>query len=246
MGGDGVPVKQSNARMVEWEDGSKSLLLGEEFMDVIVESAADNAQMWGQIPGQPLLECHGTVDKKWIIKTSGLKSKTHKKLSAALEKRLQNTTRGAKQVIVTHDTEAEHEKKERERDELLRSRELLVAKQDKMRKEYDVEGGWNLEDRQQERRDDHFGKARAQKRDKSASGSSSSSKSSSSSDSKDDKQPAAQEKADSDGQEPAEPTEQAVAEPAADASDSDEDDGAAVGAKGRKRQRLVDDDESDE
>ena len=54
-------------------------------------------------------------------------------------------------VIIHHNPEAEHEQRERvpaarrelaepwcqERDEVLRSREMLAAKQDKMRKEYD-------------------------------------------------------------------------------------------------------------
>ena len=56
-------------------------------------------------------------------------SKSHRAHSAALERNIQNHTRVAKELVIHHNPDAEHEKREKERDELLKSRELLEARQ---------------------------------------------------------------------------------------------------------------------
>jgi len=77
------------------------------------------------------------ISNKITIKPGDRASKSHRAHSAALERNIQNHTRVAKELVIHHNPDAEHEKRERERDEILKSREQLEARQDEYRKKYD-------------------------------------------------------------------------------------------------------------
>eukprot|EP00658_Telonema_sp_P-2_P046846 TRINITY_DN3518_c0_g1_i1.p1 TRINITY_DN3518_c0_g1~~TRINITY_DN3518_c0_g1_i1.p1 ORF type:complete len:257 (-),score=80.64 TRINITY_DN3518_c0_g1_i1:55-825(-) len=246
---EGNPIKQANAHLVEWSDGSLQLMVGKELMDVDKREAPKNAQLWGRFDGQPLLECHAMIHSKYTVKPGDLQTSTHRQLSAALEKKLSTNYRGAKQVIIHHNPDAEHEQKEKERDDLLRSREKLEADQDKLRRQYDPMSLEFLEDGNgpSVARDFRHKRSWSDKHGGAHGANGSSSRSSSESDPEPEPETIEQQR-DAEMAEPAtDPMGTGANQQQDDDDDDDDDDDAGLAQnRVRKRQRIVNDDDDDD
>lgn len=126
---EGKRVPESNVRMVEWSDGSRTLMVGEEAFAVREAANAAHTELWVRHDrgASDILECQGFLQKKITLRPQSLKSKAHARLAVAAnlhEWKNRDETRVKmfnEKAFENH--EKTHEKREKARDEELRSRE---------------------------------------------------------------------------------------------------------------------------
>ena len=91
----GEKIVESNARLITWSDGTKSLQIGEEILDIDVKPLAKNKHwIYKQVMNTPpdgepdtVLECAGDyVKSRWSVKPSSVNSRSHKELVALQQK----------------------------------------------------------------------------------------------------------------------------------------------------------------
>ncbi|KAI8876249.1 Leo1-like protein, partial [Backusella circina FSU 941] len=77
---------ESNAHLVEWEDGRVSLMLGTECFDVSVKPMGDHehAYLLAHQTGSGALESQTEFTDHMTFRPSGLKSDTHRHLTAQI------------------------------------------------------------------------------------------------------------------------------------------------------------------
>lgn len=77
---------ESNARLIEWEDGSMSLLLGSEYFDVNVKpmSNEEHHYLLAHQTSSGILESHLKFTNNMVFRPSDLKSDTHRNLTAQI------------------------------------------------------------------------------------------------------------------------------------------------------------------
>lgn len=88
---DGNQVNQSNARMVEWSDGSRSLYLGSEIFDVNEKSIGDCNHLYIRQGMRQGLQGQAIFHSKLSIRPNSTESFTHRKLTLSLADRSQKT-----------------------------------------------------------------------------------------------------------------------------------------------------------
>jgi len=71
---DGRPQYESNSRLVEWEDGSKTLYVGSEAFDI---TEIDDRVVLFEENSQDVHVCHGTVNTRLVATPRNLESVTH-------------------------------------------------------------------------------------------------------------------------------------------------------------------------
>lgn len=86
---DGNEKIESNARIVEWSDGSMSLHLGSEMFDVNEKSVGESSHLFVRM--RPCLQALAVFDKKLSIRPNSTESFTHRKLTLSLADRSQKT-----------------------------------------------------------------------------------------------------------------------------------------------------------
>ena len=135
VGADGQLTRESNARMVRWSDGSVTLSVGEEVMDVReFDTSTDHTYLFTRHSN--LIQGQGPLTKKVTFRPASLTSGSHKRLAAAVERQ-----HGARQQRVRATTtlvDPKKEKEDRERAEEARIKDLekLADKQQKQMRKY--------------------------------------------------------------------------------------------------------------
>eukprot|EP00697_Spironema_sp_BW2_P007252 gnl/Spiro4/2148_TR1026_c0_g1_i1.p1 gnl/Spiro4/2148_TR1026_c0_g1~~gnl/Spiro4/2148_TR1026_c0_g1_i1.p1 ORF type:complete len:445 (+),score=125.31 gnl/Spiro4/2148_TR1026_c0_g1_i1:77-1336(+) len=81
------PLRESNARFVEWSDGSILLLVGNEVFDVNVQdiSKTDNSYVFSR--WRHNMQCHGKLRQKMAFRPISLESSSHRLLSDEMKNR---------------------------------------------------------------------------------------------------------------------------------------------------------------
>lgn len=88
---NGEEVKQSNARVVEWSDGTMSLYLGSEIFDVNEKSIGECSHLFIRQGLRQGLQGQAIFNSKLSIRPNSTESFTHRKLTLSLADRSQKT-----------------------------------------------------------------------------------------------------------------------------------------------------------
>eukprot|EP00933_Yihiella_yeosuensis_P062843 TRINITY_DN65849_c0_g1_i1.p1 TRINITY_DN65849_c0_g1~~TRINITY_DN65849_c0_g1_i1.p1 ORF type:complete len:407 (+),score=110.96 TRINITY_DN65849_c0_g1_i1:114-1223(+) len=86
----GRPKYESNSRIVEWEDGSKTLHIGGEIYNL--STIEDRIQLYEK-NSQDLYVCHGNVNKRIVATPQSLSSATHEALKRSQYRKYEATRR---------------------------------------------------------------------------------------------------------------------------------------------------------
>lgn len=132
---NGELINESNAQVIEWEDGSLSLKLGEEYFDVIQSDLTDTfLATYSEESG--LLTTDGVFTNSLKIVPTSTNSNIHRKLTSAIQAR-QQTKPGAQSVFVDKDPEQEARRLEKQQEQLIRERRRKELKEKKDSERYD-------------------------------------------------------------------------------------------------------------
>eukprot|EP00511_Aplanochytrium_stocchinoi_P000557 CAMPEP_0204844124 /NCGR_PEP_ID=MMETSP1346-20131115/48380_1 /ASSEMBLY_ACC=CAM_ASM_000771 /TAXON_ID=215587 /ORGANISM="Aplanochytrium stocchinoi, Strain GSBS06" /LENGTH=531 /DNA_ID=CAMNT_0051983385 /DNA_START=143 /DNA_END=1739 /DNA_ORIENTATION=- len=127
---NGNPILESNAKFVEWSDGSVQLLIGEQIFDVKTEKV-DSQFLYtaskDSNSGTSCLESHGLVSSQVMFRPTDLKSSAHKDLALKVKER---TLKGfkIKETESIKDPEALQEQRAKAKEERLRMQQRQRAK----------------------------------------------------------------------------------------------------------------------
>ncbi|KAM3278190.1 hypothetical protein ACQJBY_045825 [Aegilops geniculata] len=110
---DGTESLESNARFVQWKDGSMQLLIGHVALDVSVEESSQHTHLFRK-NGKGLLQSQGRLLQKMRIMPPESSSSSHSSLTAPVDSQNEKTIK----VQTWYDKKyPERMKQERERDE---------------------------------------------------------------------------------------------------------------------------------
>ncbi|XP_048531830.1 protein LEO1 homolog isoform X2 [Triticum urartu] len=110
---DGTESLESNARFVQWKDGSMQLLIGHVALDVSVEESSQHTHLFRK-NGKGLLQSQGRLLQKMRIMPPESSSRSHSSLTAPIDSQNEKTIK----VQTWYDKKyPERMKQERERDE---------------------------------------------------------------------------------------------------------------------------------
>lgn len=127
---------ESNAQIVEWEDGSLSLKLGDEIFDVISTNIKDTylttENSTQDNNNDKLIHLvDGSVSKTIKFVPTSTNSKIHKRLTSALQSRQQGNKPGAQSVFVEVDPEKEARRLEKLVEDQIREKRRQALKLEK-------------------------------------------------------------------------------------------------------------------
>lgn len=88
---EGNEQVESNARIVEWSDGTMSLYLGSEIFDVNVKPISEISHLFVRMGVRQGLQCQALFDTKLSVRPNSTESSTHRKLTLSLADRSQKT-----------------------------------------------------------------------------------------------------------------------------------------------------------
>ena len=128
---------KSNAKFVEWSDGSRTLHLGEEVFNVM-ESAVSSKQGLNQYVfarHQGLMEGKAKISKRMQFRPATTDSHTHKRLRDAIEKKHGARAKGTMRFVSNVDPEREKEASDRLFEQRAREEAQLQRKRKKMMSE---------------------------------------------------------------------------------------------------------------
>ncbi|KAL8547124.1 hypothetical protein ACS0TY_006735 [Phlomoides rotata] len=132
---DGTTSIESNARFVEWSDGSLQLLIGNEVLDISKQDARDEQSHLFIRHGKGILQSQGRILSKMRFMPSSLTSKSHRMLTALVDSRHKKVYK-VKNCITDIDPEREKEKKEKALSQSIKASELLSRKKEKVHHKY--------------------------------------------------------------------------------------------------------------
>ncbi|KAJ1453399.1 Leo1-like protein-domain-containing protein [Pelagophyceae sp. CCMP2097] len=121
LGADGAPMRESNARLVKWSNGTTQLLVGDERFDV-VERALTSTYLFLQSKPRGASMClfgHAKLDAELRLRPTNLSSDAHKAFTLQARKASIKTAR-IKEVYSMEDPEAAKRERVRQRDDELR------------------------------------------------------------------------------------------------------------------------------
>ena len=124
---DGSTKTESNARFVKWSDGSVQLLLGDEVLSVS-EQPMQGHNSYLYVRHQGLIQAQAHVASKLVFKPTNLDSRTHLRLTRAIDTKHVKTKKTQKFIAVV-DPEREKEEMDREAERVNKEQELLARKQ---------------------------------------------------------------------------------------------------------------------
>lgn len=149
LGEDGNLTRESNAKIVRWDDGSMSLKLGNELFDVQCQPMQrDNHLFMRQGAG---LQGHAVFGKKLVFRPFSTDSITHRKVTLSMADR---TSKSQKVKVINdlgQDPEAQKAEMVRREEERLRAQNRREAQQRRNRMRPSVRTGLSasyLEDRE--------------------------------------------------------------------------------------------------
>lgn len=132
---DGTVNKESNARFVQWSDGSLQLLIGNEVLDISVQEADhDQAHLFLR-HGKGILQSQGQLLRKMKFMPSSLTSKSHRLLTALVDSRHKKVYK-VKNCITDIDPEREKEEKRKIEGQTIRANEQLSRRREKVNRKY--------------------------------------------------------------------------------------------------------------
>jgi RNA polymerase-associated protein LEO1 len=133
---DGNHFRESNSRLVRWSDGSVTLSVGDEVMDVReIDVSGDHSFLFARHSN--LIQGQGPLNKKITLRPASLTSTSHKRLAAAVVKHHGNSRQQRVRATTTL-VDPKKEKEDQERAEAARIKDLekLADKQQKQMKKY--------------------------------------------------------------------------------------------------------------
>lgn len=138
----GLITKESNATIVEWEDGSMSLKIGDEYCDIITNEL-ECTLLVKTYPRANLLQTigdAGIIKEKCMFVPATMKSNLHKRLAKAVQAQTnkENAKMGPRTVYMKNDPALELEKLEKQIDAVARAKRRDELKELK-RKEKELE-----------------------------------------------------------------------------------------------------------
>ena len=125
---------KSNAKFVEWSDGSRTLHLGEEVFTV-TENAVSSKQGLNQFVfarHQGMMEGKAKISKRMQFRPATTDSHTHKRLRDAIEKKHGARSKGTMRFVSNVDPEKEKEASDRLFEQRAREEAQLQRKRKKM------------------------------------------------------------------------------------------------------------------
>ncbi|KZV21701.1 hypothetical protein F511_02859 [Dorcoceras hygrometricum] len=147
---DGSISIESNARFVEWSDGSLQLLIGNEVLDISKQDAQhEQAHLFirhgkarfsflsacAQVQIGGILQSQGSISSKIRFMPSSLSSNSHRLLTALVDSRHKKVYK-VKNCITDIDPEREKEQKEKAVSQSIKASELLNRKKEKVNRKY--------------------------------------------------------------------------------------------------------------
>ncbi|KAL7114952.1 hypothetical protein ACP275_04G153600 [Erythranthe tilingii] len=132
---DGTSSIESNARFVEWSDGSLQLLIGNEVLDISKQDAQHEQAHLFVRHGKGILQSQGRILSKMRFMPSSLTSKSHRLLTALVDSRNKKVYK-VKNCVTDIDPEREKEKKEKAVSQSIKATELLSRKKEKVTRKY--------------------------------------------------------------------------------------------------------------
>ncbi|XP_057805093.1 protein LEO1 homolog [Salvia miltiorrhiza] len=132
---DGRTSIESNARFVEWSDGSLQLLIGNEVLDISKQDAQHEQAHLFVRHGRGILQSQGRILKKMRFMPSSLASNSHRLLTALVDSRHKKVYK-VKNCITDIDPEREKEQKEKAVHQSIKANELLSRKKEKVSRKY--------------------------------------------------------------------------------------------------------------
>ncbi|KAG2184530.1 hypothetical protein INT43_000439 [Umbelopsis isabellina] len=125
---NGKLATESNARLIEWEDGTMSLLLGSEYFDVNVKpmSNEEHHYLLAHQTSSGILESHLKFTNNMVFRPSDLKSDTHRNLTAQIADKHVKKTR-TKMFMTEQDPELVKQEAEMAEQERLRAKRKLES-----------------------------------------------------------------------------------------------------------------------
>lgn len=142
---DGQPTstRQSNARFVKWSDGSVQLLLGDEVLDIAEQDTSrDQTHLFVQLTGGTV-QCLRPLTSKMVFRPSGLNSKSHKQLTAIVDKRHAKVNK-LRRMLTEVDPEKEKEEREKVEEQRIKDRTHLQMQQERALEKGGYYGGAGL------------------------------------------------------------------------------------------------------
>ncbi|KAF0690828.1 Aste57867_17816 [Aphanomyces stellatus] len=84
----GLPNRESNARIVKWDDGSYTMFVGDEVLTLTQQKVANSFVFVNeQSTDETVLECHGRVTQKLTIRPVSTASSSHQSLKMSMRAR---------------------------------------------------------------------------------------------------------------------------------------------------------------
>uniref|UniRef100_M4BC44 Leo1-like protein n=1 Tax=Hyaloperonospora arabidopsidis (strain Emoy2) TaxID=559515 RepID=M4BC44_HYAAE len=139
-----LPLRESNAKLVQWEDGTFSMFVGKEALTLsrqklansflfVNEMASDSPHFQDNddvVPGQEsVLECHARLNEKFTIRPMTTASKSHQSLTMSMRAKHNKSVQKMKEYISELDGEREQEQRVKITDEKLRLQNRKKARQ---------------------------------------------------------------------------------------------------------------------
>jgi len=85
--------KESNARFIKWSDGSLSLLLGDEMFEVNIHEIDSHQYIIVHHSNEGVLQTQAQLTNSMSFQPYGIKSLTHKKLTASIAEKHQRAVK---------------------------------------------------------------------------------------------------------------------------------------------------------
>ncbi|KAL6580288.1 hypothetical protein OROMI_008312 [Orobanche minor] len=126
---------ESNARFVEWSDGSMQLLIGNEVLDISKQDAQHEHTHLFISHGKGVLQSQGRILTKMRFMPSSLFSNSHRLLTALVDSRHKKVYK-VKNCITEIDPEMEKDKKEKAVNQSIKANEILSRKKEKVNRKY--------------------------------------------------------------------------------------------------------------
>ncbi|KAK4395824.1 protein LEO1 [Sesamum angolense] len=126
---------ESNARFVEWSDGSQQLLIGNEVLDISKQDAQHEQAHLFLRHGKGILQSQGRILTKMRFMPSSLASNSHRLLTALVDSRHKKVYK-VKNCITDIDPEREKEQKEKAVNQSIKANELLSRRKEKVNRKY--------------------------------------------------------------------------------------------------------------
>lgn len=134
---DGRPQYESNSRIVEWEDGSKTLFVGKEVFNL--SQIAEGIHLFEE-NSQDIHVCHGSVKTRLIATPQSLNSATHESLKRSQYKKFEPGRRSLLQSREEQDARKQLDELESEQRRRQEQRHKRSAQQAQMGAEFLEDG----------------------------------------------------------------------------------------------------------